>query len=832
MVASGPALQVPTQILWYHGVRRPVKPTARTENQTTFWVSCFVLACAAMPIHRTPLHQAAADAVAAATGTSANDLKVDATPRPELGDLAVGCFAIAKAQTKNPVALAHEIAAGFQPSALLASATAAGAFVNFRADRAATFRWLVGAALERTLLPTTGTGQTICIDYGSPNIAKHLAYHHIRGTVIGHALAQIYRALGYRVVGINFLGDWGTTHGMLLAAYKLWGAPEPIDVTALNALYVKFREQMKLDPALEQQGRRWFKKLEDGDAEARALWQRFRDVSWAEFQTVYDLLGIVYDEVRGESAYEPDMPRVLAELTAEGLLTESEGAQVVELAGEKTPLLVRTKDGTTLYATRDIAAAEYRWKTFGFSRSLYVVDRGQALHFRQLFKLLLKRGFAWASRCQHVPYGLVRLGGKKTSTRLGNVVLLKDVFMMIIDEVKPMIVDKNPEMPAALVAETARQVGVGAVIFGNLLPQREKDLDFDLDKVLATDGDSGPYLQYIHARCAAIARARRGETIGAADVRRDRLRAAHARSRMGGRDAAARVSRRGRARRRCLRAARRVSLLARGRRRSFALVHGGQQRRGAARAVRGPGDAARAAGVGRGGAVGVGAGLGAARHRRAGSDLNAGWLRLRAQRRLRIELGGNLPAAAARHDVGGALERVRLGPPTGHLAAGEAAIGLEPEHAAIADEQDDVVGQDDRAAVAPAEIELADPAVDAIERLVGRAGRASGRHAHRAVGAAHDAHVHARASARPRAERDRERDDHDVDHRRADSAGHDERADHQRQRDEHGHDERGHQGAVRRPRDVLLERDDLVRHASKVLRAERGRRRSPHARDR
>jgi arginyl-tRNA synthetase len=470
-----------------------------------------------MPIHRTPLHRAAADAVAAATGIAAAELKVDATPRPELGDLAVGCFAIAKAQGKPPAAVAAAIAAAFQPTELLASATAAGAFVNFKAKRPAAFRWLVGAAIGGALLPDEGAGQTICIDYGSPNISKHLAYHHIRGTVIGHSLAQIFRALGYKVVGINFLGDWGTTHGMLLAAYKLWGADEPLDVTKLNALYVKFRDAMKTDPAMEPLGRAWFKKLEDGDPEARALWQRFRDVSWAEFQSVYDILGIVYDEVRGEAAYEPDMPRVLRELADEGLLTESEGAQVVELEGEKTPMLVKTKDGTTLYATRDIAAAEYRWNTFHFSRSLYVVDRGQALHFRQLFKLLAKRGNAWAARCQHVPYGLVRLGGKKTSTRLGNVVLLKDVFKLIIEDVQTTITEAHPEMPPDVAADTARQVGVGAVMFGNLLPQREKDLDFDLDKVLATDGDSGPYLQYSHARCAAIAR-KADEPIGAGDL--------------------------------------------------------------------------------------------------------------------------------------------------------------------------------------------------------------------------------------------------------------------------------------------------------------------------
>ncbi|MDQ3367900.1 MAG: arginine--tRNA ligase [Myxococcota bacterium] len=466
-----------------------------------------------MPTHHTPLHLAAAETVAAGAGVAATDLKVEAPPKPELGDLAVGCFAIAKAQGTSPAQVATELAAGFTPRGMLASATAAGPFINFKVDRAQAFAWILDAALrDRLVPPDVGTGQTICIDYSSPNISKHLAYHHIRGTTLGHALAQIYRALGYRVVGINFLGDWGTTHGMLLAAWTMWGPVEPLDVTALNTLYVRFREAMKTDPALEGEGRAWFKRLEDGDPDARALWQRFRDVSWAEFASVYDILGITFEEVRGESAYEPDLAGVLQELTAKGLVVESDGAQVVELEGEKTPILLRKGDGTTLYATRDVAAAQYRWTNYQFTRSLYVVGREQALHFRQLFKLLAKAGHEWAARCQHVPYGHVRIGGKKTSTRLGNVVLMKQVFDIMQDEVRPLIVEANPTMAAEQVDSVARQVGIGAVIFANLASQREKDVDFDLEKVTSISGDSGPYLQYSHARCASIAR-KAGETV-------------------------------------------------------------------------------------------------------------------------------------------------------------------------------------------------------------------------------------------------------------------------------------------------------------------------------
>jgi arginyl-tRNA synthetase len=458
-----------------------------------------------MPTHYTPLHVAAAEAVAARAGIAATDLKVEMPPKPEMGDLAVACHAVAKAQKKNPVEVAKAIVDGFAPSGMLASASAAGPFVNFKVDRAKAFAWIVDSALRDRLVPgAVGTNKTICIDYSSPNISKHLAYHHIRGTTLGHALAQIYRALGYRVVGINFLGDWGTTHGMLLAAWNLWGPIEPLDVAGLNALYVRFNEASKENPDLKEQGRAWFKRLEAGDPDARALWQRFRDVSWSEFESVYDILGIKFEEVRGESAYEPDLPRVLKELAP--LIVESEGAQVVPLDGEKTPILMVKNDGSTLYATRDVAAAQYRWHTYHFERSLYVVGREQALHFRQLFKLLAKAGHEWAARCEHVPYGHVRIGGKKTATRLGNVVLMKTVFDIMQDEVREVIAASNPEMPADQMARVAREVGIGAVIFANLASQREKDVDFDLEKVTSISGDSGPYLQYSHARCASILR--------------------------------------------------------------------------------------------------------------------------------------------------------------------------------------------------------------------------------------------------------------------------------------------------------------------------------------
>jgi arginyl-tRNA synthetase len=465
-----------------------------------------------------PFADAARAVVAAATGVPPGELKVDAPPRPELGDFAVGCFAAAKRMGKPPAAIAAEVAAGFTPDATLVSAVAAGPFVNFRVDRAAAFRWVIDAGIAGVLLPHRhGADKTITIDYSSPNISKHLAYHHIRSTCIGHSLAETHRGLGYRVVAINHLGDWGTTHGALIAACKRYGMPEPLDVTGLNERYVRFTTETKDNPALKDDARQWFKKLEDGDPEATRLWTLFRDVSWAEFQSIYGLLGIKFDEIRGESAYLADVPRVMKELEDKGLLSESEGALVVQLEGEKIPLLLRTTDGTSLYGTRDLASAQHRWNTYHFARSLYVVDRGQSTHFRQVFKTLALMGYEWAARCEHIPFGLVRIGGKKTSTRQGNVVLLKEVFGEATDEVLPIIKDNLPQLDAATVEATARTVGIGAVVFANLVTQRDKDVDFAMEKATSLSGDSGPYIQYNHARCASVQR-KGGMTITETDA--------------------------------------------------------------------------------------------------------------------------------------------------------------------------------------------------------------------------------------------------------------------------------------------------------------------------
>jgi len=458
-----------------------------------------------------PFAAAAAKAVADALELNASMFQVGSPPKAALGDFAVGCFPAAKQLRQAPPAIAAKVVEAFEPNEFLTEAKATGPFVNFRANRGALYRYLLDATLvddaAAELIPTTpGAGKTVCIDYSSPNISKHLAYHHIRSTVIGHALANLYRAVGYNVVGINHLGDWGTTHGMLIAAYKKWGAPDPLDISALNDLYVKFRAAMKEDESLGELGRAWFKKLEDGDEEARKLWSHFKEVSWAEFEAVYEQLGIEFELVKGESEYENLMPAVLEMLDAKGLSSESEGALVVMLDEDGPPLLLKKKDGATLYATRDLAAAMFRWDTYAFERNLYVVDRGQGLHFKQLFKTLKLAGHDWADNCAHISFGLVRLGGKKTGTRSGNVVLLKEVLAEAEERSRARIREQNEGMADDDVAATARMVGVGAIVFANLATQREKDVDFSWEDVLSVEGDSGPYIQYAHARCSAILR--------------------------------------------------------------------------------------------------------------------------------------------------------------------------------------------------------------------------------------------------------------------------------------------------------------------------------------
>lgn len=442
-------------------------------------------------------------------GVPATSLVATDPPKPELGDIAIGCFPAAKVKKVSPASIANDLANAISSDDLIVECQAAGPFVNFRINRAQVFNFLGDQVLsDWKLLPSShGQSASICIDFSSPNISKQLAYHHIRSTVLGNVMANLFEAVGYSVARINHLGDWGTTHGMLIAAYKMWGVEE-LSIQSLNELYVRFRSAMKEDPALEETGREWFKKLEDGDEEATQLWTQFREISWKEFQRAYDLLGINFTEVRGESAYQDDISGVISMLEEKGLTAVSEGALVVPLGEKLPPLLLRKQDGATLYGTRDVATALYRWNTYQFERNLYVVDRGQSVHFRQVFLTLEKAGYDWVKGCEHIPFGLVRLGGKKTSSRSAGgkqqAIRLMDVLEEAQKRSQKRIQENNPEMTPETLAETAKQVGVGAVVFSNLASQRDKDVDFDWEQVLSVDGDSGPYLQYSHARCCAL----------------------------------------------------------------------------------------------------------------------------------------------------------------------------------------------------------------------------------------------------------------------------------------------------------------------------------------
>ena len=460
---------------------------------------------------RNPFRRAAAACVASATGLDPSAFAVTSPPGHAAGDYAVGMFPAAKAKGRSPAQLAQEAAAAFTPRDGLVSAAASGPFVNFTADPAAlaarVLTDLEGAGV-RWGCSDGGAGRTAVIDFSSPNIAKHLAFHHIRSTMIGNALVRLHRACGWKVVGINHLGDWGTTFGMLVAAWEAWAAPgEKPTVDRLNELYVRFRAEAKSDPALDARARARFAALEAGDPAARALWREFRRVSLEEYQGVYDLLGVSFDLVMGESDFEDHLGPALEMLRGKGLVTESEGAEVVDLSADgMPPCLLRKSDGATLYATRDIAAALWRYEHHAFDRALYVVDKGQELHFRQLKRVLEKAGFPFAKHVEHVDFGQVRFGGFKTGTRTGNVIRLREVLEEAIGAIDAKIAEKNPTLAGGGRGGGPGGGGGGGVVFNDLSSQRQRDVDFDWDRMLSTEGDTGPYVQYAHARAASILR--------------------------------------------------------------------------------------------------------------------------------------------------------------------------------------------------------------------------------------------------------------------------------------------------------------------------------------
>ncbi len=433
------------------------------------------------------------------------------TPKdPKMGDLAFPAFQLARVFRKAPQQIAADIAEQL-PADHYESVEAVGPYVNIKLKRDAIGQTIIEDILEN---PETygsnndGEGGNVPIDMSSPNIAKPMSMGHLRSTVIGNALANISKKSGFNPIRINYLGDWGTQFGKLIVAYKLWGNEETVrenPVTELVKLYVHFHDVADDQPELEDQAREVFKRLEDGDEEMLELWQWFRDESLKEFQKIYDLLDISFDSFNGEAFFNDKMQPVIDELEEKELTVLSEGATIVDLEDQDLPpALIKKSDGATLYVTRDLAAAKYRYDNYDFSQSIYVVGNEQRVHFEQLKAVLNKMGHAWANNIVHVPFGLITKDGKKLSTRKGQIVLLEDVLNEAIDLALKQIEAKNPYLANKEIV--ARQVGVGAVIFHDLKNERMNSFDFNLEDIVQFEGETGPYVQYTFARAKSILR--------------------------------------------------------------------------------------------------------------------------------------------------------------------------------------------------------------------------------------------------------------------------------------------------------------------------------------
>ena len=431
-------------------------------------------------------------------------------PDPNLGDYAFPCFRFAKVLRMAPPKIAEAVAAAFDAPET-ARVEAVNGYLNFFLNRVNFAKGTLENVLasgEKYGSSDMGAGKTICLDYSSINIAKRFHIGHLSTTMLGHSLKRIYEHLGYKTVGINHLGDWGTQFGKMICAYKLWGSEEQVEkggVNELTRLYVKFHAEAEEHPELEDEGRAWFKKIEDGDPEALRIFNWFKELTLRDTARVYDLLGVKFDSYAGESFYNDKMGRVIDELKAKNLLTISDGASIVDLEKyNMPPCLILKKDGATLYATRDIAAALYRHDTYHFDKCLYVVAYQQDLHFRQWFKVLELMGYAWAKDCVHVAFGMISYEGQSLSTRKGNIVYLEDLLDQAQEKALKIIEEKSPNLENK--AEVARQVGIGAVVYADLSNNRIKDIDFSWDRALNFDGETGPYVQYTHARCCSVLR--------------------------------------------------------------------------------------------------------------------------------------------------------------------------------------------------------------------------------------------------------------------------------------------------------------------------------------
>jgi len=432
-------------------------------------------------------------------------------PNPELGDLAFPCFTLAKNLRKAPPLIAQELAEKLAGADGLERVNAVGGYLNFFFDRAAFAKEALGLVFEKGDdygSADIGKDRTVLVEFSSPNIAKPFHIGHLFSTAVGNSVEKIYKKLGYNTVKLNHLGDWGTQFGKLICAYKRWGDKEVIEKDPINELlkiYVKFHDEAANAPELEDEAREYFKLLEEGDKETTELWQYFRDVSLVEFKRVYDMLGISFDSYAGESFYSDKMDEVVKILDEKGLLTESEGARVVDLEKEgMPPCIILKSDGATIYATRDIAAALYRYRTYNFYKNIYVVGLPQALHFKQIFSVLDKMCGDWAKDCVHVGFGLVKLTDKKLSTSHGDVVFLEDVLNEAISKTREIIEEGNSQIENK--DEVAKTIGIGAILYTFLKNSREKDIVFSWESMLDFEGESAPYVQYSYARAKSILR--------------------------------------------------------------------------------------------------------------------------------------------------------------------------------------------------------------------------------------------------------------------------------------------------------------------------------------
>lgn len=434
---------------------------------------------------------------------------IEIPPNKDMGDYAFPCFKLAKVFRKSPNMIAEELSNKIETNDEISKVINMGGYVNFFVNKSSLAKKVIENVFsqkENYGKSNFGEGKTVVIDFSSPNIAKPFHIGHIRSTVIGNSLHKIYSSQGYKTERINHLGDYGTQFGKLIVAFKKWGNKEEVEknpIKELLKLYVMFHYEAEKCPELEDEARAWFTKLENNDKEAKDLWQWFRDESLKEFSRVYDLLDIEFDSYAGESFYSDKMDKVIEKINEKGLLKQSQGTNIVDLEDfNMPPALITKNDGSTLYMTRDLAAAIYRKETYDFEKCIYVVGSQQTLHFQQLFKVLELMGFE--GNMVHTPFGMVSLEEGTMSTRKGRVVFLEDVLKQAIEKTKETMLSKNPN--AQNIDEISKVVGVGAVVFQELSNSRIKDYIFSWERTLSFDGETGPYVQYTHARCCSVLR--------------------------------------------------------------------------------------------------------------------------------------------------------------------------------------------------------------------------------------------------------------------------------------------------------------------------------------